>query len=209
MTIQQIETEEQEICQRGKDALRKSEERYRSLYVRMPAMLHSINDNGHILDVSDRWLEVFGYKREEVIGRKSVEFLTEDSRLYAESIAMPEFMQKGYVRDIHYQFVKKDSEIVDVLLSAITEWDEDGKYTRSLAILTDITERRNAEEALEKSRAEVDKVKNRLQPDDIYLQDEFISEHNFEEIIGVSEDLKKVLRKVEQVSPTDTTVLIL
>ena len=209
MKKQKNETEEQEICQRGKDALRKSEERYRSLYVRMPAMLHSINDSGHILDVSDRWLEVFGYKREEVMGRKSVEFLTEESRHYAESVAMPEFMKTGNVHDIPYQFVKKNSEIVDVLLSAITEWDEDGNYTRSLAILTDITERRNAEEALEKSRAEIEKVKNSLQPDNIFLQDEISSEHNFKEIIGVSENLKKVLRKVEQVSPTDTTVLIL
>jgi len=60
-------------------------------------------------------------------------------------------MHKGYVRDINYQFVKKNSEIVDVLLSAITEWDEDGNYTRSLAILTDITKQRNAEEELEES----------------------------------------------------------
>ena len=209
MMKQQIETKELEIRQRVKDMSKKNEEHYRSLFVRTPAIQHSIDDKGRLLDVSDRWLEKFGYNREEVIGRESVEFLTEDSKHYAESVAIPEFMKKGFVRDINYQFVKKNNEIFDVLLSAITEWDEDDNYIRSLAILTDITEQRKLEEALEKSLTEIEKVKNSLQPDNIFLQDEISSEHNFEEIIGASEGLKKVLGKVEQVSPTDTTVLIL
>jgi len=74
MMKQQIETNELEILQRIKDTLKKNEERNRSLYIKTPVIQHSIDDNGRLLDVSDRWLEKFGYKREEVIGRKSVEF---------------------------------------------------------------------------------------------------------------------------------------
>ena len=145
MTNQQIEIKEQEIRHRGKAELKNKEKRNSSFYVRMPTMLHSIDSNGRILDVSDYWLERMGYKREEVIGRKSVEFLTEESRRYAESITLPKFMKTGFARDIPYQFVTQNGEIMDILLSANSEWDEDGNYTRSLAILTDITKQKRVE----------------------------------------------------------------
>jgi transcriptional regulator with GAF, ATPase, and Fis domain len=57
--------------------------------------------------------------------------------------------------------------------------------------------------------AEVERLKNQLQAENLYLQEEIKLQHNFEEIIGDSPTMKAVLRKVEQVAPTDSTVLIL
>jgi transcriptional regulator with GAF, ATPase, and Fis domain len=57
--------------------------------------------------------------------------------------------------------------------------------------------------------SEVEQLKNRLQAENLYLQEEIKLEHNFEEIIGNSPAIKAVLRKVEQVAPTDSTALIL
>ena len=56
---------------------------------------------------------------------------------------------------------------------------------------------------------EVERLKNRLQAENLYLREEIELQHNFEEIIGDSPAMKAVLRKVEQVAPTDSTVLIL
>ena len=56
--------------------------------------------------------------------------------------------------------------------------------------------------------AEVDQLKNRLRAENVYLQEEIKLEHNFDEIVGRSKKLKRVLRQVEQVAPTDATVLI-
>ena len=55
---------------------------------------------------------------------------------------------------------------------------------------------------------EVEQLKNRLQAENIYLQEEIKHQHNFEEIIGESQSIKAVLRHIEQVAPTDSTVLI-
>jgi transcriptional regulator with GAF, ATPase, and Fis domain len=55
---------------------------------------------------------------------------------------------------------------------------------------------------------EVERLKNQLQAENIYLQEEIKTEYNFEEIIGKSDPIKKVLRKAEQVASTDSTVLI-
>lgn len=56
--------------------------------------------------------------------------------------------------------------------------------------------------------AEVDHLKNRLKAENVYLQEEIKLAHNFEEIIGKSTKLKRMLKQVEQVAPTDATVLI-
>jgi len=56
--------------------------------------------------------------------------------------------------------------------------------------------------------AEVEELKNRLQEENLYLREEIKTHHNFDEIVGRSPALTSVLRKVEQVAPTEATVLI-
>lgn len=58
------------------------------------------------------------------------------------------------------------------------------------------------------SYEEIAALKARFEKENIYLQEEIRTEHNFEEIVGNSHALLKVLRAVEQVAPTDSTVLI-
>lgn len=59
-----------------------------------------------------------------------------------------------------------------------------------------------------KSYEEITELKARLEKENVYLQEEIRTDHNFEEITGNSPALLAVLRKVEQVAPTDSTVLI-
>jgi len=54
----------------------------------------------------------------------------------------------------------------------------------------------------------IDELKNKLQEETLYLQEEIRSEYNFEEIIGTSPALKRALEDVQTVAPTDSTVLI-
>ena len=58
------------------------------------------------------------------------------------------------------------------------------------------------------SYQEIAALETRLKKENVYLQEEIRTEHNFEEIVGNSPALLAVLRKVEQVAPTDSTVLI-
>ncbi len=62
---------------------------------------------------------------------------------------------------------------------------------------------------LQNALSQVELLKNRLEAENIYLQDEIKLQHNFGNIITQSEEVKKVLHKVEQVASTDATVLIL
>ncbi len=69
--------------------------------------------------------------------------------------------------------------------------------------------RQRAEERLRTALLEVERLKNRLQDENVYLQEEIRTQHNFEEIVGRSPALLEALRMVEKVAPTDSTVLLL
>lgn len=56
---------------------------------------------------------------------------------------------------------------------------------------------------------EIDELRNKLAEEKLYLEEEIRTEHNFEEIVGESAALKRVLSQVETVAPTDSSVLIL
>ena len=73
--------------------------------------------------------------------------------------------------------------------------DPSGAFTRTMFV--DITE-----------RILMEQEKARLEAQNVYLQEEIKVTHNFEELIGGSTSLKKVLKNVERVAPTDSTVLI-
>ena len=136
--------------------LKQSEERYRFLYENTPVMLHSIDHTGVLVNMSNYWLEQLGYARSEVLGRRTTEFMTEESRRCALETVLPAYFRTGYVKDIPYRMVKKNSEIMDVLLSAIAERDEKGEITRSLAVMVDVTERKRAEHEIESLNADLE-----------------------------------------------------
>jgi diguanylate cyclase (GGDEF)-like protein/PAS domain S-box-containing protein len=130
--------------------LEESERRFRGLYQNTPVMQHSIDPQGRIINVSNFWLQTMGYRREEVLGRNLTAFMSDKSRRFAEETVFPEFFRAGFVKDIPYQMVKKTGEIIHVLLSAVAEYDEEGNIVRSLAVVIDVTERKQAEREIQK-----------------------------------------------------------
>lgn len=127
-------------------ALRESEERYRTLYNKTPVMLHSIDADSRIISVSDYWLQMLGYTRQEVLGHRSPEFMAPESSLRSSTINLPAFISGVDMQDIEYQFVRKDGTVMDVMLNAVAEREPGGRLRRSMTVLTDITRRNRAEE---------------------------------------------------------------
>lgn len=126
-----------------KDTQRAIEEcssRYERCYRELPVMLHSIDGDGHIIDVNAEWLRTLGYEHAEVIGRPAVDFLTEESRRYVLEETLPAFFRTGYARDVPYSFVTKDGGVVDVQLSAISDRDPQGNFLRSIAVAVRIAD---------------------------------------------------------------------
>ena len=126
---------------------------YQRHYENTPAMMHSIDRQGRLLCVSDAWLRKLGYERAEVIGRPSTDFLTQESCEKARLIVLPSFFETGAVNDVEYQMVCRDGTVIDVLLSAVAEWDSTGQISRSMAVIQDVTKRKATEQALRSKEA--------------------------------------------------------
>ncbi|MEL7242734.1 MAG: PAS domain S-box protein [Cyanobacteria bacterium J06573_2] len=140
-------------------ALRDSEERFRSLYLKTPVMLNSIDENGRIIEVNNFWLDKLGYERQEVIGERFIKFLTPESRRYIVEV-LPEFLQHGSCWNIPYQFVCRNGEVIHTLVNAIADKNHPGNVNRTLAVMIDVTERIQAEAALKETEASFEIMTN-------------------------------------------------
>ncbi|CAN5161317.1 PAS domain S-box protein [soil metagenome] len=139
-----------------------NEERLRHLYERTPTMMYSTDAQDRIVAVSDLWLERLGYTREAVIGRPSVDFMTEASRQYVVEFGRPALRARGRLSGVTFQVVHHDGHVLDVTMAGTVEYDEHGSPLRALVVLEDVTLRRKAETALVAERAQLAKSRDLL-----------------------------------------------
>jgi len=103
---------------------------------------------------------------------------------------------------------KKIENYNKVLEQTVQERTEE--LTRAnVQLMQEIEVRKRAEESLQGTYAEIKRLKDRLQEENIYLRREVDRQFNFGEIIGQSNVLSQVFVRVEQVSPLNATVLLL
>jgi formate hydrogenlyase transcriptional activator len=95
-------------------------------------------------------------------------------------------------------------------IGTFTVWSEaKNRYTQEDAeLLREVANQLALAIANMKSYEEIAALKGRLEKENVYLQEEIRTVHNFEEIVGSSPALLALLRRVDQVAPTDSTVLI-
>jgi formate hydrogenlyase transcriptional activator len=95
-------------------------------------------------------------------------------------------------------------------IGTFTVWSETkNRYSEADAeLLQEVANQVALAVANMKSYEEIASLKARLEKENVYLQEEIRTEHNFEEIVGNSTALLDLLRRVDQVAPTDSSVLI-
>ncbi|CAB5173742.1 Formate hydrogenlyase transcriptional activator, partial [Olavius algarvensis associated proteobacterium Delta 3] len=112
-------------------------------------------------------------------------------------------------REMQFRIQRQDGHIrwIEHICQPVV--DDQGRLQGLRASNRDITDRKQSEIELKGTYAEITQLKNQLEAESAYLQDEIKLEHDFKNIIGQSEPLKYVLHRVEQVAPTVSPVLIL
>lgn len=85
----------------------------------------------------------------------------------------------------------------------------DGEVQGAVLAFRDVTHRKRQEHALREALAEVETLRDRLQAENAYLQAEVKTEGRFDSIVGESSALQDVLEQIEQVAPTNSSVLII
>ena len=104
-------------------------------------------------------------------------------------------------------FWRKDGSNFSVEYTS-TPIRENNQLVGAVVVFKDICERKQAEQALQEAFAEVEQMKQRLEAENDYLQEEFRIRHDFKDIVGQSHAIQQVLQQVELVAPTLASVLI-
>jgi diguanylate cyclase (GGDEF)-like protein/PAS domain S-box-containing protein len=134
------------------NALRESEERYRLLVERMREGLAQADIEGRLQFVNDRFCEMVGYGREELIGMPGERLLA-----YPEDVAVMREKTGLRLRKIADQYEvrvrRKDGTVIWLEIGGAPQVDVDGNVIGSIGVHNEVTERRMAEEALRDSEA--------------------------------------------------------
>jgi PAS domain S-box-containing protein len=148
ITIRDISGEVQ-----ARRALEQSERRLRAFFE--SDMMGAIcwTTSGRITDANDKFLQMVGYDREELIsGRISWERMTPEYRARDEN-ALRELESRGSDTPYEKEFIRKDGTRMPVLVGASML---DDKHYEGVAFVLDITERKRAEEVLARSKADLE-----------------------------------------------------
>ena len=182
--------------------------KYRTLYRSMPAMLHTVDGDGLLVTVTDHWLSKLGFRREEVLGRPITDFMSlADQKKYADG-KLKELIAQGDFQNLERQMVTRDGRTIDLVMSAIAHRDDNGNVDRMLVASKDVTQRNRVERELRRALAENARLREELENERDYLREEVNVALNFGRIVGTSQALRRMLKRIEAVAETPASVLV-
>jgi two-component system, cell cycle sensor histidine kinase and response regulator CckA len=154
------EAENRRARRQAEAELRASEVQYRRLIDTAYEGIWIADARAHITYANQRLAEMLGYTVEEMIGRSAFEVLDESTR--EEMKVKWQRRLQGIKEQYDLRLRRKDGSDIWVILSATPIRDEQGEVTGALAMLTDITERKRAEEEKAQLTAQIESQRQRL-----------------------------------------------
>jgi formate hydrogenlyase transcriptional activator len=179
--------------ERAFDEIAKSEAELRTIIDAIPQLIVAIGAEGHLLDANQALLDYTGLKKEEVWSERFGEVFHP-----ADTERLRDLRAAAISRGVRFEYERrvrrKDGQYRWLLVQYNPLRDERGTVIRWYATGTDIDDRKQAEE--------------RTRQENVALREQIDQVSMFEEIVGSSPALKRVLSSIVKVAPTDSTVLI-
>lgn len=174
--------------------------------------IYGVNAEGKTTFVNPVAERILGWSAEELVGtdiHSTVHHTHHDGRHYPhEDCPIYAAFRDGAVHQVNDEvFWRKDGTPVWVEYTSTPIRDR-GVVVGAVIVFRDVSQRREADENLRAALAEVDRLRERLEQENAYLQEEIRTETNPRGIIGRTAAVQKTLRQVSLVAPTDATVMI-
>lgn len=174
--------------------------------------IYGVDADGRTTFVNPAGERMLGWRAEELMGRvmhRVVHHSHEDGSLFPlkECPIYAVFRDASVHRVGEDWFWRKDGSGFPVEYTSTPILDE-GQPVGAVVVFKDISARLQAQQDLQGALAEVERLKRRLEMENAYLQEELSAEHHFHELVGQSEAIKSIVRRIGLVAPTDANVLI-
>jgi PAS domain S-box-containing protein len=172
-----------------------SQQRYRDLFEEAPIAYVHEDLQLRFISANRAAMRILGITPEQVPGTVGMSFIPDTPDAQRRIQEAKESIGRGTdTSGVVLELRRKDNGN-PIWIQWWSKPDPSGKFTRTMFI--DITD-----------RVLMEKEQVRLKAENLYLQEEIKTVHNFEEIVGQSQSLLSTLEKIRQVAPTDTSVLI-
>jgi len=132
---------------RANEALRKSEQKYREVVETSMDMIATVDPNGHFVLTNKAWKECLGYSDEKV----KVSDVVHPADLGAVRERFIQVLAGRSIENFEFRAKTKEGSYIDLLINISPIFDSQGSVVSTLGIARDITERKQAEEALRES----------------------------------------------------------
>lgn len=174
--------------------------------------IYSIDSEGLATYVNPAAARMLGWEQDEMIG-KNIHRIhhhshADGSHYPVEDCPIYKAVHDGLVHEGRQEvFWRRDGSMFPVEFTS-TPVISDGRIVGSVVVFRDITERMSTQQRLHDALEELKELKQRLEQQNEYLQEEIRIEHSYREIVGQSEPILKIVRQIDVVGPTDASVLI-
>jgi len=174
--------------------------------------IYSIDNQGLATFVNPAGARMLGWEPKDMIG-KNIHRIhhhshADGSHYPVEDCPIYRAVHDGVVHEGRQEvFWRRDGSSFPVEFTS-TPVIAEGRLVGAVVVFRDITERRTTELQLQTALQELKLLKERLEEQNAYLQEEIQIEHNYREIVGQSEPILKIIKQIDVVAPTDASVLI-
>jgi PAS domain S-box-containing protein len=174
--------------------IRRSEERYRQIVETAQEGIWLVDENNKGSFVNKRLCEMLGYTAEEMIGKEVFHFLDDEGKKIArESI---EKRKQGGSDTLTFKFITKQGALLWTYISYSSVLDDNGTYMGTLAMITDITQRKLHEELLEKSEANLELKNKQLEQKNKELEQfAYVASHDMQEPLRTTSSFVELLQQ--------------
>ena len=133
---------------RAEEKLISTAKEIEDLYNNAPCGYHSLDANGVFVRINDTELSWLGYTREEIIGKMRASDVCDQESHKVFQETYPIFLERGWLKDLEFNLIRKDGTTLPVLLNATAVKDSSGKFVMSRSTIYDIKDRKLAEKVL-------------------------------------------------------------
>ncbi len=174
--------------------------------------IYGVNAEGKTTFVNPAAERMLGWKAEELVGRDMHSLVhhshPDGSHYHNYDCPIYAAFRDGAVHRVEYElFWRKDGTSFWVEYTSTPIRDR-SNLVGAVIVFRDITQRREAEDKLRAALKEVDTLRERLELENAYLQEQIRLDGNHRGIVGRSAAINKTLQQIELVAPTDASVLI-